>query len=205
MSEIYYIGGSPCSGKSSIAEMLVQKYSFQYFKQDDFLDEYMKKGASEEHDLFKKVLLMSMEEMWMRDPSEQCHEEISLYEIMLAYSMNNISAFSQDKPIIAEGAGFLPHLVKSMNVDKSHYICIVPTKEFQVSAYSKREWIVHYLSDCSDKDRAFANWMDRDALLAEKVLKDAKNLDYQHLIVDGTSGIDENFAFVEKVFRLGIV
>ena len=29
---IYYIGGSPCSGKSSVAEILSQKYGLYYFK-----------------------------------------------------------------------------------------------------------------------------------------------------------------------------
>jgi len=63
MSDIYYIGGAPCCGKSSIAEMLVQKYGFQYYKQDDYLDEYISRGASEGHELFQKVASMSMEEM----------------------------------------------------------------------------------------------------------------------------------------------
>ena len=69
MAEIYYIGGSPCSGKSTIAERLVEKYGFQYYKQDDHLEEYMKRGASEGHGLFKKVSLRTVEEMWMRDPA----------------------------------------------------------------------------------------------------------------------------------------
>lgn len=42
MINIYYIGGSPCAGKSTVAEILSQKYDLYYFKVDDFLDDYTK-------------------------------------------------------------------------------------------------------------------------------------------------------------------
>ena len=42
---IYYIGGSPCAGKSSVAEILSKKHDLYYFKTDDFLDRYMQTGA----------------------------------------------------------------------------------------------------------------------------------------------------------------
>ena len=38
---IYYIGGSPCAGKSSVAEILLRRYGLNYFKIDDFLDRSM--------------------------------------------------------------------------------------------------------------------------------------------------------------------
>lgn len=41
---IYYIGGSPCAGKSSVAEILSKKHDLYYFKTDDFLDRYMQAG-----------------------------------------------------------------------------------------------------------------------------------------------------------------
>ena len=202
MAEIYYIGGSPCSGKSTMAELLAEKYGFQYFKQDDYLEEYMRRGVQEERNLFKKVSLMSMEEMWMRPPAELCAEEIALYEIMFSYSIHDVLALSQEGTVIAEGAGFMPSLVKKINIDKSHYICVVPTKEFQVNMYSKRSWISHYLSDCSDPSKAFENWMERDALFAETVLQEAEAFGYASFIVDGVSSIEANLATIQNLFQL---
>ena len=54
MTNIYYIGGSPCSGKSTVAEILAEKYDLYYFKVDDFLEEYTKMGASKEYRICKK-------------------------------------------------------------------------------------------------------------------------------------------------------
>lgn len=38
MINTYYIGGSPCSGKSTIAEILSKKYNLYNFKVDNFLE-----------------------------------------------------------------------------------------------------------------------------------------------------------------------
>lgn len=51
MINTYYIGGSPCSGKSTIAEILSERYDLYYFKVDDFLDKYTKMGASKKYEI----------------------------------------------------------------------------------------------------------------------------------------------------------
>ena len=33
--KVYYIGGSPCSGKSTVAKVLAAQYGLVYFKSDD--------------------------------------------------------------------------------------------------------------------------------------------------------------------------
>ena len=202
MTEIYYIGGSPCSGKSTVAEMLVEKYGFQYFRQDDFLQEYIDRGAGEGRELFQQVSRLSMDEMWMRDPMAQCTEEIALYETMFSYSIDAILTLSQKGAVLAEGAGFMPRFVKGIHVDKSRYICMVPTKKFQVTAYAKRTWVSGYLSVCKDPNKAFENWMERDAVFAKTVRREAEDLGYPILMVDGASSIEENLAAVERAFQL---
>ena len=72
MIETYYIGGSPCSGKSTLAEMLAPKYDLYYFKVDDYLDAYTREGALQGRPICMKQLEMNSEQIWMRDPSLQC-------------------------------------------------------------------------------------------------------------------------------------
>lgn len=40
MRKIYCIGGSPCSGKSTVAEILAKEHNLFYFKVDDNLEKY---------------------------------------------------------------------------------------------------------------------------------------------------------------------
>lgn len=46
MINTYYIGGTPCSEKTTIAEILSERYDLYYFKVDDVLDKYTKMGVS---------------------------------------------------------------------------------------------------------------------------------------------------------------
>lgn len=202
MEKIYYIGGSPCSGKSTLAEMMEKKYNYKYFKLDDQLEEYMKKGKTDGKPSSSGYFEMTPDEIWLRAPEAQNTEEFEIYREIFEYALMDLKRISQDTPIIAEGAGFLPELMKKIGVPKNEYVCIVPTKEFQCEKYSQRPWIPYILEGCSDKKLAFKNWMDRDALFAIDAAMSAKKLGYTAIIVDGTASIEENLAVAEKVFEL---
>ena len=66
MMEIYYIGGLPCSGKSTIAELISRKYDLHYFKVDDFLDKYTEIGAEKGKPIYIKQKSMTPNQIWMR-------------------------------------------------------------------------------------------------------------------------------------------
>ncbi len=202
MRHIYFMGGSPCSGKSTMAEMLSKKHGFQYYKADDYLEKYIQKGLSDGDEWLKYIASMSMDALWLREPSILNEEELRTYEKLFAYFISDLEGLCNDIPVIAEGAAFLPILVNGINIDKSHYICVISTREFQLEHYRKRLWINEYLTECSDKEKAFDNWMERDALFALSVIKQSKEIGYETLIVDGKKNIDENLRFVEKFFCL---
>lgn len=46
MKTICYIGGSPCSGKSTVAQALAERYGLTPFKVDDHLDALIDRGAA---------------------------------------------------------------------------------------------------------------------------------------------------------------
>jgi len=202
MDNIYFLGGSPCCGKSTIAEFINKKYGFQYYKPDDFLREYIQKGKDDGNEWLKYIANMPMDKIWLRDPQLLNKEELLTYEHLFPYFISDLNNFSKDIPIITEGAAFLPNLIDQLQVDKVHYICIVPTKEFQINHYKKRSWINDYLSTYPNKEKAFNNWMERDSLFASAVLNQAKDIGYETLIVDGQKSVDENLLFVEKYFKM---
>ena len=202
MNHIYYIGGSPCCGKSTIAEKISEIYGFQYFKADDFLSTFIEMGGKEGDEWLKRISEMSLDQLWLRNPVELNHEEHITYEKLFPYFITELEKLNNNTPIITEGAAFLPNLINKIGVAKTRYICMVPAREFQMQHYSKRSWVNDYLSSCSDKDKAFNNWMERDVLFALSVLKQAKEKGYPTLIVDGTKDINENLLFIEKCFNL---
>ena len=203
MIDTYYIGGSPCSGKSTIAEALSKKYNLHYFKVDDYLDRYMKQGATSKKEICLKVETMNPEQIWMREPLVQCKEELLIYEEIFEFILEDLKQIDCKNGIITEGAAYLPKLAKNFNIPSEKYISITPSKEFQIFHYSKREWVPYVLAECSNKEKAFENWMNRDVLFAEAVQQQCKELGYVSLINNGELAVDELIDKVVSHFGLG--
>lgn len=197
----YFIGGSPCSGKSTVAESLAEKYGLYYFKVDDFLEEYTKMGAAKGYVICKKQEDMGPEQIWMREPQLQCEEELTFYEEVFEFVMADLEKINA-KGIITEGAAYLPRLMKKLGVSQDRYLLITPTKEFQVEHYSQREWVPYVLEGCSDKEKAFSNWMERDALFAKEVQRQCVEEQYISIVNDGNIGVDEMVGMVVAQFGL---
>lgn len=133
---VFYIGGSPCSGKSTIAGMLTTHYGLASYKLDDDLFAFMEKAARAGKPHSAADLALDFEQTWMRPPQLQAEGEFAIYEEIFPYAMAAIAARESEQTLIAEGAGFLPRLLAQQGVDKSHYICLVPTEAFQRENYA---------------------------------------------------------------------
>ena len=94
-------------------------------------------------------------------------------------------------------------LMKKLSISKDRYLAITPAKEFQISHYKKREWVPYVLEGCSDKEKAFSNWMNRDFLFAQEVQRQCSGEQYVSIINDGNIEIDELVDLVVSHFGLG--
>ena len=197
---IYYIGGSPCSGKSTIAQALAERFSLRYFRVDDRLDAYLARAAAERLPICKSLAAMTPDENWLRDPEEQCRTELLFYEETVDYLMADVEAL--DDNAIIEGAACMPCLMPWLNVPPERYIAIVPEAEFQLMHYRKRPWVKNVLAGCSDRELAFARWMKRDMLFAEEILRQAEENGFRAIVNDGSRSIEEMIGLVAAHFAL---
>jgi adenylate kinase family enzyme len=202
MIETYYIGGSPCSGKSTIAKILAEKYNLTYFKVDDYLDEYTKKGALQGYNICKNQLKMNAEQLWMREPLLQCQEEFLFYEEIFEYILSDLKKITNNSAIITEGAAYLPTLIKKFNISKDRFFSVVPTREFQIFHYKQRAWVPHALSGCKNKEKAFLNWMERDALFALEVNQQCAEIGFSSITNDGNVEIETLACILSQHFGL---
>lgn len=200
--ELYWIGGSPCCGKSTISEILAKDYGFEIYKCDDHLEKYAEIGFENGVEIMKKVKSMNSDETWLRNVDEQVEDEFEFYREALKIIVADLEKNYRGKRVLVEGAAILPEFVNNLGVDNSHYVCMVPTRAFQIEKYREREWVKHYLADCSQPIQAFENWMKRDAQYAEHVAQSAKNYNMNVIVVDGSHSIEENYARVKQLFDL---
>ena len=190
MKKIYFVGGSPCAGKSTICEIIAKKYNLYYFKVDDYLDDYMKNAALNHKSLCKKNLSMTAEEIWMRNPVIQKDEELVIYKEIFSSVIKDVKKINCDMDIITEGCAYIPKLLKKLGVANNRYLAIIPTKEFQILQYKKRQYVPNMLKGCSDKTKAFQNWMERDFLFSKEIESQCNNENFKVIINDGTIDLD---------------
>lgn len=195
---LYMIGGSPCSGKSTLASLLARKYDLLHIKLDDLVDEMMSQASVDSRPICLLRQDRNPEQIWMRNPEEMADEEWRFYEEIFPY-VKSCLIKDQDKALLVEGAGLLPHLIKSLEEPAVSYLCLTPTANFQKKHYKQREWVSYVLEGTSNPEQAFENWMQRDILFAQMVRKEAMELGYPSLIADGSQSEKQT---VEEVARL---
>ena len=195
---LYMIGGSPCSGKSTLASLLARKYDSLHIKLDDLLDEMMSQASVDSRPICLLRQDRNPEQIWMRNPEEMADEEWRFYEEIFPY-VKSCLIKDQDKALLVEGAGLLPHLIKSLEEPAVSYLCLTPTADFQKKHYKQREWVPYVLEGTSNPEQAFENWMQRDILFAQMVRKEAQKLGYPSLMTDGSRSEKET---AEKIARL---
>ena len=196
---VLFIGGSPCSGKSTVAERISKEYGAYYFKVDDFLDKFTHNAAKKGCPACKNSVTMAPDEIWMREPLIQCKDEFLIYDEISELVFEYLEKIDADF-IVTEGAAYTPNVM--VKHGKKEYISIIPTPDFQISHYKEREWVPYILEGCSDKQQAFLNWMERDILFAKQVQTECEENAVPCIVNDGSRTQDEMFSIVKELFNL---
>ncbi|MAT41858.1 MAG: hypothetical protein CL609_05920 [Anaerolineaceae bacterium] len=197
---IYWLGGAPCAGKSTIAEHISDKYHLTYYRVDDHFERHIKQTNPINHpacDAFKK---MGPEEIWMAPVSLQLTREWKIYQELFDFILADLMELP--KPVIVEGAGCLPGLVNPFLALNQAGVWIVPSNDFHDLYYEKRDWSPQFVKDTSNPQQAYLNWMKRDHAFAEKIRQQTKELNLSCLVVDGSQSLQENMIWVEKELGL---
>lgn len=201
-SQAYILGGSPCSGKSTIAGKLSKRFHLQYYNVDDHYTEHLKRSKPDLHPVMYKYANLSWDEIWSQPVPNQVKDEFEFYRELFGMIVQDLQEYDLGKSIIVEGAALLPELVKKSAIDPKKVLYMVPTKEFQILYYSQREFIHHILNECKDPKQAFENWMMRDHLFGKEILRQAERYGFGTILVDGKRNIEEQFKYVCSYFDL---
>ncbi|MCB0063601.1 MAG: hypothetical protein KDE19_15870 [Caldilineaceae bacterium] len=195
-STLYWLGGSPCSGKSTIAELLADRYNLHYYNCDHAFARHQQASDPAAHPTLHRLATLSSDEIWLVPVTEQVEREIAIYREEFSLIVADLEALPTERPILAEGAALLPELIAQSPASSGRSAWVVPTSAFQQHHYAQRTWVADVLKTCSDPDQAFANWMARDITFATYVTQTAEQLGLPVLQVDGTHTVVDNAAWV---------
>lgn len=201
LAQAFILGGSPCSGKSTLAERLVDAWGWQTYKVDDYQEDHIQRCDPQRHPVMYRYNTMTWNEIWMRPVEQQVAEEFAYYRERFELILEDLESFDLERPLLLEGAAFLPELLAQSSADPRRVLFLVPTPAFQRHHYRQRPWIQHILNECADPEQAFENWMLRDALFGQEILRQAQAKGYATLLVDGSQTLAEITTHVKARFE----
>jgi hypothetical protein len=197
----YWIGGSPCAGKSSVAALLAARHELALVECDAGADRRLARMAPARPPAFAELTDLGTCARLARPPRWQASREVSFYHEQFDFLLEEIPCSPR---VLVEGADLLPELLEGIDVPPRRAIWIVPTPEFQLSNYRRRDWVAPYLKDCVDPERALENWMRRDVLFAEHVRREAAARGGTVIVVDGSRTVTEIAGLVGDHFGLPV-
>ncbi|WP_409291373.1 hypothetical protein [Peribacillus sp. SCS-37] len=200
---IYWIGGSACAGKSTLAEMYCRKYNLPLYSCDEHFNRHLQL-ISEEHQpaMFKVSRMDADEAFYTRSRADQLRVYIQSFIEDFSFVAADL-AKGEEEAIVVEGNQLLPSLVKPLLEEHHRAVWIVPHEEFQRKQYRRREWVPTVLASAADPEAALENWMVRDAMFASMVYKEAAGKKLNAMLVDGSRSLAKTFLELERLFQRG--
>ena len=199
---VLWLGGSPCSGKSSISRILVSRFNLDIYHVDEAFETHVRALDPVNQPALAKWCASSWDERWMQPIDNLVQEVVACYREHFAVIREDIMKMPTRKSLLVEGAALLPPLVNSVLTKRSQAMWIIPTADFQRVHYSEREWAREIVGQCNDPEAAFHNWMERDIRFADWVEAEATALNLAILRVDGNRTVQENAEAVATHFGL---
>jgi 2-phosphoglycerate kinase len=198
---VFWLGGSPCSGKSSISRILASRFDLDLYHVDEAFETHTQRLDFVHQPALAKWRASSWDERWMQPINSLVQDVIACYREHFVLIREDIFERSKRKSLLVEGTALLPRLVASVLTKRSHAIWMVASADFQRTNYSAREWAWDIVAQCRDPEAAFHNWMERDIRFAKWVEAEITALDLPILKVDGNRTLQENAEAVATHFQ----
>lgn len=199
---VFWLGGSPCAGKSSISESLAIHFGLDIYHVDEAFEIHRQDLDPAHQPTLRRWLASSWNERWMQPIDSLVEDAIACYREQFEMVVQDISARTQDTLLLVEGTSLLPRQVADILTNPNHAIWVIPTAEFQREYYSARTWARGIVEQCDNPEVAFDNWMQRDIRFAKWIEAEVGALDLRLLRIDGSRTLAENAAAVADHFQL---
>jgi len=108
---IYWIGGSACAGKSTLAGRLAEKYSLALYACDEHYGDHLRRITEEAQPAMSRVSRMTMNEAFFTRPmAEQLNTYIGFLREDFSYVLSDLAELGAG-PVVVEGNQLMPSLV----------------------------------------------------------------------------------------------
>ena len=201
LDDALWIGGSPCSGKSTVAGIIAASRGIPWYSCDDAFERHAATVEPPAGPTLAKVTAMAVGDRLAQPIGVQVDDVIRAYHEEFPLVVRDIRDVGG--AVVAEGAALLPELLAALGVPPRRAAWIVPTEDFQRLHYRRRSWVHDLLAPVAGAEEAFDRWMSRDAAFARLIAAQARDLGYHVITVDGTATVAEIAAAVDGLLAYG--
>lgn len=205
LEHVYWIGGAPGAGKSTIARRLASQYGFQLYATDDVMSDHARRTTPAGSPYLTKFMSMDMDERWLnRTPGAMLETFHWFRGEGFSLIVEDLLVLPQGSGVIAEGFRLLPHLVEPLLTERWNAVWLLPTPDFAQKAFECRDAAWSIAGKTSDPARARENLVQRDRMFTDRLREDTKRLGLATVEVDVPMTDDEVATKVTRALRLGL-
>ena len=182
-----WIGGGPCSGKSSIADAIAARLDAAVYHADDY---FLPHGArAPANSRIRWVAKASFADLFQRDADEMLSDYLAVSEEEFPMIMEDLPDAASGS-LIVEGCALLPSMMPAVLTPQDVFVVLAPSEAFQRRTYADRPWVSALVQGVRDPEAAWESWRQRDAAFSALIREDAVRFDFPIIDVDGSESID---------------
>ncbi|MGC4765097.1 hypothetical protein ACLQ20_19805 [Micromonospora sp. DT46] len=177
LGNVFWIGGGPASGKSTIARRLANRYGLHLYATDDVMGDHADRVTAEEAPCLDRFKAMDMDERWLtRSPEIMLDTFHWFHGEAFHLIVDDLLSLPTGTRVVAEGFRLLPHLVKPLLAEVDRAVWLLPTADFRDAALAQRGSTWQIPAKTSDPERARQNLSERDRLFTERLIVETDRL-----------------------------
>lgn len=197
LNDVFWVGGSTCAGKTSVARRLAERYELTLYHRDEREPKRAEDVDGDRFPNFARWAAMSLDERWaVSSAGDLVADTLALGPEMLEMTLDDVR--TERRPLLVEGFQIFPDLLAVHLPSPHHAVFLVATPAFRRSTHLARPHASATPSRTSDPERAQRNRVERDDRVGEHILSGASRHGLKAIKIDGSRRVDDIASEVEE-------
>ena len=215
LSHVYWIGGGPAAGKSTISKRLASEFGFTLYDGDQHWFEHLETATPDANPVGHRLHLTrergeSFNWFFGRTGEEIAKDELEMARIDFDHAVDDLSRLPDDAPVIVDAFLGFPELVFRV-ADSDRAVFLIATDEFQKEIWDRRttegdslfrDRFTQVMNSCMDSEAALNSHIDSHSVKKSFMADDCERRGATLMVTGGSIDLEEAYAAVKKHFHL---